>query len=91
MHVSNTLLISEIIIYLLQMDIMTLFLSIVIETIMYFWLIIWAIHLFEVNDTRMNGEQELYVHLFPVTSRADCSFFFLQKKLFLNEIHDFRH
>jgi len=52
------------------MDVMTIFLGIVIEAIMYFWIIILAIHLFEVNDTRMNGEQELYVHLFPVTSRA---------------------
>lgn len=67
------------------MDIMTIFLGIVIEAIMYFWIIFLAIHLFEVNDTRMNGEQELYVHLFPVTSRAvfnvELSFF---AKVFTN-------
>lgn len=81
MQVSNTLLISEIIILfnLIQMDIMTIFLSIVIEAIMYFWIIFWAIHLFEVNDTRMKNKNFTYIHLFPVTSRAVCSvelFFF---------------
>lgn len=42
---------------------MTVLLCLVIELIMYFWLIFWAIHLFEVNDISKQTSTHNNLHL----------------------------